>query len=513
MSVEKLMNEVCYHLALVERNGIKIDVKALDEIEKEYKAEQLELKVKLDKIKRKVMGAYPINLDSPTDVSILVYSRKIKDKNDWKDTFNLGTEKKFGRRVQRRKKQYKPKLFNHLVNDMTAVITRCEAIQCNECEGTGRQEKFTKLGQPYKNQPRCEECNGEGIKYIPTLPIQAAGLKCIPKNVNDIAATGFVTNKEKLEELAQNVTGEAKEFLQALVRLNAVNHYLSNFVDGIRKNLTGDDVLHTEYMQCVTATGRLSSRNPNYHNQPRGHTFPIRRVVVSRWEGGCITDADYGQLEFREAAELSGCPVAAKDIADGIDVHQRTSDILSDAGQLTDRQGAKTHTFKPLYGGTSGTKAEQTYYQSFLSRYKGIAKWHDILCNDALGNGFISLPSGRIYKFPYAKRYSNGSVSGKTKIVNYPVQGFATADIVPLAFVEVSRAIIRGRHKSLLINEVHDSIVVDTYPGEEKQIAELLEEVMVNIDKQVLERWDYQLKIPLVVDVKQGPNWLDMEVV
>ncbi len=466
------------------------------------------------------MGHTMFNLDSPADLSKIIYSREVINKKQWASDFNLGTEMKWGRRIPKRPHRYNRTIFAKLINMSSRVIPKSEVKGCPVCSGKGRIEKYTRQGVLYKNLPRCINCRGEGWVFVPIIPLQAAGLKVIPQGVNDVSMLGFTTNKEKLEELADHAETDQKEFLTRLVRYNAVTHSLSTAIDGVRRNIDGSGILHTNFMQCVTATGRLSSRDPNLHNQDRGkskNSLPIRRVFVSRWEGGCITKGDFSQLEFRIAADLSGCEQAKEDILDGVDVHQRTADILTEAGQRTDRQGAKTHTFKPLYGGITGTDAEQTYYRAFLERYRGISAWHSRLCEQAVERKRIILPSGRIYFFPFAKRFSGGGVSGRTKIVNYPVQGFATADITPCAFVEVGRAFERavpdGRIRSLLINEVHDDIVVDTYPGEEHEIAEILYTCMRNVHLIIYQKFNYKLSIPLDVEVSQGPNWLDTEEV
>jgi DNA polymerase I len=356
------------------------------------------------------------------------------------------------------------------------------------------------------------KCSGIEYKVLNEI----AGFQQLPSSVEHLAAHGYACDKERLEYLAGRAkTDEAKEFLTNMVRFNAVSHYLSSFISGIEKNVGGDGILHTQFMQCVTATGRLSSRAPNFHNQPRGGTFPIRKVVISRWaeEGGSITEADYAQLEFRVAAALAGDKQALQDIKDGVDVHARTAEVLTEAGQSTTRQGAKEHTFKPLYGGTSGTKAEQTYYQGFLERYSGIKKWHDKIIQLALIHKTLSLPTGRRYKFPWAVATGRGGVAGATKIKNYPVQGFATADIVPMATITLHRLYQEHGLKSMIVNEVHDSIVTDTYPGEEDIVVKLKVQAMLGVIDELKSTYEYDFVAPLEVEVKRGINWLEMKEV
>ena len=108
-------------------------------------------------------------------------------------------------------------------------------------------------------------------------------------------------------------------------------------------------VFTSKFMQAITATGRLSSRVPNFQNQPRGKTFPIRKVVSSRFKDGKIIEIDFAQLEFRTAVFLAQDKQGMEDIKNKIDVHQYTADIIG-----VSRQDAKAHTFKPLYGGVTG---------------------------------------------------------------------------------------------------------------------------------------------------------------
>ncbi len=202
---------------------------------------------------------------------------------------------------------------------------------------------------------------------------------------------------------------------------------------------------------------------------PRGGTFPVKKVFVSRWEDGKILEADFAQLEFRTAAYLSQDETAIKEIEDGFDVHSYTAKIITDAGQKISRQEGKAHTFAPLYGATGfgRTPAEATYYKHFTEKYKGIALWHSRLAKEALEKRSITTPSGREFSFPDVQRRMNGTVSFFTQIKNYPVQSFATADIVPLVLIHIEDRL--KLLQSCIVNTVHDSIVIDVHPDENKQ--------------------------------------------
>lgn len=509
-AIASMMNDFCRVLIDVERNGIKIDLDALNELEREYTEEYKELENRLEILARNSLGDTPFNLSSNDDLSMIIYSRKPICKKTWANIFNLGSEMVNGVRKIKKPRNIDKKELKSLIRDNTRIQFKTKATQCTVCKGGGKTKKLLKSGLYSERPTKCRNCGGVGILYAHTNEI--AGFKQLPKSANDLSAHGYKCNKDKLQELARAADGEAKDFLTAMVRFNAVAHYLSSFIKGIRENVGRDGVLHTQFMQCVTATGRLSSRNPNFHNQPRGGTFPIRKVVISRWAEGSITEADYAQLEFRVAASLAKDYTAIADITNGRDVHQYTADILTKNGQPTDRQDAKHHTFKPLYGGTSGTKAEKAYYKQFQDRYNYIRGWHKTLMRLALNYKMLKLPTGRIYRFPWVKQTAHGLISDATKIKNYPVQGFATADIVPMATISLYKLYKQHKLKSVIINEVHDSIVTDTYPGEEEIVANLKIQAMTGVIDELKDKFNYNFLVPLKVEVKNGINWLDMSV-
>ena len=301
----------------------------------------------------------------------------------------------------------------------------------------------------------------------------------------------------------------AVAFLSRVQRLSAIDTYLSSFVEGIRTHTKCDNRLHVRLLQHRTSTGRLSGADPNMQNMPRGGTFPVKKVFVSRWEGGKIMEADFAQLEFRVAAWLGQDKIAMEEVATGFDVHAYTAKIISEAGQPTSRQDAKAHTFAPLYGasGYGRTPAEAAYYSQFNSKYAGIAKWHKRLANEALNTGKISTPSGREFSFPDVVRRRNNTVSHFTQIKNYPVQSFATADIVPIALLHIDKELKDLR--SCIVNTVHDSIVIDVHPNEEHAVLSVIDSTNAKLKDLIDKRWNVDFNVPLLLEAKIGPNWLD----
>ena len=304
---------------------------------------------------------------------------------------------------------------------------------------------------------------------------------------------------------------EAVAFLTDLKRLSAVSSYLSAFVEGIDTFTKSDGFLHVGLTQHITATGRFSGRNPNMQNMPRGGTFPVKKVFVSRWKGGHILEADFAQLEFRVAAFLAQDPVAIEEIATGFDVHSYTAKVITDAGQPTSRQDAKAHTFAPLFGATGygRSKAEEAYYIHFNEKYEGVAAWHKELGNEAIRFNKITNKSGRQYAFPDVKRNARGGVSHFTMIKNYPVQGFATGDVVPVVLIEMEE---RMKHlKSCLVNTVHDSSVADVHPEEKDEVLQIIEDMNDDLTNLIEKSYGVKMNVPLLLESKIGPNWLDVQ--
>ena len=235
----------------------------------------------------------------------------------------------------------------------------------------------------------------------------------------------------------------------------------------------------------------------------------MKRVFVSRWKGGHIMEADFAQLEFRAAAFLSQDKLAMEEIATGFDVHSYTARVITEAGQKTSRQEAKEHTFAPLFGATGygRSKAEAAYYEHFTEKYQGIAKWHKKLGDEAVRFLKITNVSGRQYAFPDVVRRSSGSVTHFTMIKNYPVQGFATGDVVPVVLIEMEKKL--QHMQSSIVNTVHDSMVIDIHPDEKDAVIQAVTDMNDGLNAIVERYYDVKMNVPLLLEAKIGPNWLD----
>ena len=492
----KLTDEVAVCLARIYQRGFSVDLTVLEDVRKEFEAERATLVQSLDKQCRELMGDYPINLNSPEQLSWVIYSRKPNDKAMWGNQFE----------PYMNNTDYKENVAWH-----SSIMYKKQAKQCRACSGRGMIRKTKKDGKPFAKPSKCPDCTGVGYIFSDTPDV--AGLKFKAPNSKWVSANGFSTNKTNLELLENVARGrnmtDAITFLQNVRRLSAVDTYLSSFVDGISTYTKKDGKLHVRLLQHRTSTGRFSGADPNMQNKPRGGTFPVKRVFVSRWTGGQIMEADFAQLEFRVAAFLGQDKVAIDEVATGFDVHAYTAKVITDAGQPTSRQAGKEHTFAPLYGASSygRSPAVGKYYDQFTKKYRGIAQWHSRLAKEALNTGKIRTPSGREFAFPDIERRRNGSVSHFTKIKNFPVQSLATADIVPVALLHIDKLL--NDLNSCIVNSVHDSIVIDVHPNETKEVIEVINKTNSVLKQLIEQRWNIDFNVPLLLEAKIGSNWLD----
>ena len=496
--------EMCYA-------GMRIDAGTLLRVEREFREEKAVLEQDLREIVSHVMGDMPYNLASPEQLSQILYSRRPKSKQEHARFFQLD-------------RPFRPKMseskYKQYLRQKCEPVYRTFAVHCTACDGTGKVFKTRKDGTKYARGHTCAECGGVGTRYqaTPTL----AGFKINPPNSQWATAGGFSTDKNRLQSLARQLESvmqarpnmkfeEALSFIKKVERLGALDTYLSSFVEGIHKRML-DGYLYAEFNQCRTATGRLSSSSPNLQNMPRAGTFPVKKAFVSRFPEGQLIEFDFAQLEFRVAAHLAQDETAKHEILTGFDVHQYTADYLTTNGQPTTRQEAKSRTFAPLYGSVSGTPAERAYNMHFVDKYEGIRRWHGALQDEAIRTKLIKLPTGREFAFPDAKRTPSGGASGSTKIKNYPCQSVATACFGPACLIHLRDALRADNRRALIINTVHDSVLLDVPPDEVIEITLLLDELLSpeNIERLIKTTFDIDLYVPLLIEQKVGNNWLDM---
>ena len=504
--IRDLMCQFCSVLTDIERSGMAIDLNVLTQVDKEYEREQAQLNSYLNQKVRSLMGDLEVNLSSPEQLSQVIYSCKLVDKKSWKSLMNIGVDHR-GKPLPRPTMDLNS--FREAVSSCFKRSKKVRSAKCPSCNGLGGYFKVKKDGTNFKKQTKCEVCAGKGTIYI---DLEDRGGLNLPPRLSLASAGGFKTDKNTLSMLLNEVTEpEAKKFIESIVRLSAIETYRSAFIEGIRKGIKSDGLLHANFNQCITATGRLSSSSPNLQNMPKGRLFPVRKAFVSRFKGGELVEIDYSQLEFRVAGILATDEVVKREVESGFDVHAYTAKVLSDNGEPTERGAAKASTFRPLYGGTQGTTAQRTYFKEFFNKYKGIFKWHEHLQNEAIQHKVVTTATGRQFSFPDCQRNFSGTATYKTQIVNYPVQSVATAEIVPLGVIILFNKLKELGLQSIVINTVHDSVLIDTHPDEVQIVKEVGPNCLLEAQQEAKRRFGLSDFIPLEVEMSIGKNWMEQE--
>ena len=292
---------------------------------------------------------------------------------------------------------------------------------------------------------------------------------------------------------------------------------LKNTYIDVYEKLTSEsgDVIHTTFNQTLTSTGRLSSSEPNLQNIPTRDDYGknLRKIFVSKFGGGKIISADYNQIELRLLADMSWEEDLIKSYKEGRDIHSLTaSQIFNvDIDKVTplERREAKAVNFGIIYGiseyGLSQNikitvDSAKKYISSYFSRYPKVKEFMDNNVAFAKEKGYAVTKFGRIRKIPEinSSKY-NIRMFGERVAMNMPLQGTAS-DIIKLAMIRVAKSLKDKNLKSQLILQIHDELIIDTYPGEEEVVKTVLKEAMENVAT---------LNVPLVVSMGAGGSLYD----
>lgn len=303
-------------------------------------------------------------------------------------------------------------------------------------------------------------------------------------------------------------TAKQKKFKELQGRRAVLNAALTKALNKFMECCDNDDIMYAVFNQSVTATHRLSSSGARYKVQFQNLARRHKPLFTARTKGWLMAEIDGAQLEFRVAAFLGQDTQAMLDIDNHVDVHTFTADTLTEAGQETSRQVAKAHTFKPLYGGSSGTKAERTYYAAFKARYPGITRAQQNWIDQVLSTKVLRIASGLEFFWPDTKIQRSGYVVNTQNICNYPVQSLATADIIPIAIVGLWIAMREAGLESFIVNTVHDSVILEVHPEETEIIKQLAVDNFGSFVYTYLkEVYNINFNVTLGVGIKLGEHW------
>lgn len=348
-----------------------------------------------------------------------------------------------------------------------------------------------------------KDFNINSNKQLADILFGKLGLKASKKN-----KTGFSVSADVLEELEHPI-------VDALLRYRQLAKLKSTYIDGMKQvvnKATGR--VHTDFKQCLTTTGRLSSNEPNLQNIPvrTAEGREIRKMFVAK-DGNVLISADYSQIELRLLAHFSQEPNLIEAYKNGRDVHALTASKIfkTPLEEVTSsmRRSAKAVNFGIIYGisgfglaknaGVSQKQAK-AFIEEYFATYPKVREYMDQNVALAKQQGYLTSLAGRLRYFPEltSPQYTIRAF-GERAAMNFPLQGSAS-DIIKIAMLRVYNALKEGNFKSKLILQVHDELIVEAPEEEREKVIELLRENMKNA---------VELTIPLDVGVAYGKNWYD----
>lgn len=323
--------------------------------------------------------------------------------------------------------------------------------------------------------------------------------------------TGFSTNQEVLETLTADYP-----IASLILQYRTVSKLRSTYAVGLQALIEDDGKIHTSFNQTVTATGRLSSADPNLQNIPiREEMGRKLRKAFKPQSGNLLVSADYSQIELRVLADISGDKVLQESFIKGEDIHARTAAEvfgvdIKDVNR-EQRRRAKAVNFGIVYGisdyGLSRdlgiTRAEsKEYIEKYLAGYDGVRFYMKDIVEQGKKKGYVETLLGRKRWLPDLRNrnYNLRSFAERTAL-NTPIQGTA-ADIMKIAMLNISAKLKNSNLKTKMLLQVHDELIFDVPKDEIKDVVSIIKDGMENA---------YDLAVPMTVDVKMGTNWYDME--
>lgn len=349
-----------------------------------------------------------------------------------------------------------------------------------------------------------EEFNINSTKKLGEILFEKLNLPPVKKT-----RTGYSTNVEVLEKLRGK-----HPIVARIMDYRTLTKLKSTYADGLLKVIGPDGRIHTTFQNTVTATGRLSSTDPNLQNIPVRTELgaEMRKMLVAR-PGWVLVDADYSQIELRVLAHIAGDKNMQEAFCSGADFHAATAAQvfglpLSEVTPAL-RRSAKAVNFGIVYGISKWSLAEdlgvrpqeaESYINSYLEKFSGVrAYMHDIV-DSARQTGFVQTLYGRRRRIPELKSSNFNIRSGAERIaLNTPIQGSA-ADIIKLAMLRVSQALEQRGLQARLLLQVHDELIVECPEAESETVKALVTQQMEQV---------CQLAVPLIAEAKAGRSWYD----
>lgn len=346
--------------------------------------------------------------------------------------------------------------------------------------------------------------NINSTKQLGELLFDKLGLPPVKKT-----KTGYSTNADVLEKLKNK-----HPIIPAIMDYRMLTKLKSTYADGLIKEIQSDGRIHTTFQNLVTATGRLSSTEPNLQNIPVRTDLgaEIRKMFVPK-DGCVLVDADYSQIELRVLAHIAMDKMMQQAFCSGADIHTTTAAQVFgvDAEQVTplQRRHAKAVNFGIVYGISEFSLAEdigvsryeaRDYIDNYLANYSGVRAYMKKVVADAKEIGYTETIFGRRRYIPELKSSNFNIRSGAERIaLNTPIQGTA-ADIIKLAMIRVEEALNLRYPEAQLLLQVHDELIVECPEAIAAEVAALVSQEMQAVAN---------LSVPLTADAKIGKSWYD----
>ena len=322
--------------------------------------------------------------------------------------------------------------------------------------------------------------------------------------------TGYSTNAEVLEKLRPY-----HPIIEEILEYRKVAKLRSTYADGLVKASDPDGRVRTNFKQTGTATGRLSSTEPNLQNIPIRTELgrELRRYFLPESHDYVLLDADYSQIELRILADISKDENMISSFLSGADIHTSTASAVfgvpMDSVTSEQRKRAKAVNFGIVYGigafslasdlGISRVKASE-YIESYLASYPGVSEYLKNVVKEAYENGYVTTTLGRRRYIPeLAGQNKNLKNFGERVAMNSPIQGTA-ADIIKIAMINVAKKLKESGCDARLILQVHDELLIEAHRDCADTVAEILQSEMENAA---------DLAVPLIAEVSRGENWYD----
>ena len=346
--------------------------------------------------------------------------------------------------------------------------------------------------------------NINSTKQLGELLFDKLGLPPVKKT-----KTGYSTNADVLEKLKNK-----HPIISAVMDYRMLTKLKSTYADGLMKAIGEDGRIHTTFQNMVTATGRLSSTEPNLQNIPVRTDLgaEIRKMFIPK-EGYVLVDADYSQIELRVLAHIADDQAMIRSFCDGMDIHTATAAQVFnvDAMDVTplQRRNAKAVNFGIVYGISEFSLAEdigvsryeaKAYIDSYLANYKGVKTYMKQVVEDARKIGYTQTMYGRRRSIPELASTNFNIRQGAERIaLNTPIQGTA-ADLIKLAMVRVDDALSKNYPQANLLLQVHDELIIECPEEMAEPVCKLISQQMEQVA---------QLKVPLLAEAKWGKSWYE----